>query len=227
MLNISSIDDIVALRESFELEYKLAAGKDGKGELPKTFWETYSAFANTAGGYIVLGLRENNETFQMEPIEIKNKMGGDEINTSSGHKDSSSGHKESSSGYKEFEDTHEYSERSKEGYLISSSLKFGIVDNLAELTKEIAQSMQVIAQPAKDKPRLLKPEMEKIIADLCQGRYITLQVLSELLNRNNDSLRKQYLTIMEKDGSLKLAFPTTPTHPKQAYINAFKPKRKK
>jgi ATP-dependent DNA helicase RecG len=57
-VRIETLDDIAALRESDEVECKLANGRDGKGQIPKDLWQSYSAFANTRGGYIVLGVEE-------------------------------------------------------------------------------------------------------------------------------------------------------------------------
>jgi len=53
-----SIENIQALAEDVELEVKRATGRDGKGELPASFFETYSAMANTSGGVILLGIEE-------------------------------------------------------------------------------------------------------------------------------------------------------------------------
>jgi len=50
--------DFETWKESDDLEFKLAAGRDGRGALPASVWETYSAMANTAGGRIILGVKE-------------------------------------------------------------------------------------------------------------------------------------------------------------------------
>ena len=50
--------DLERLREGWDFEAKLAAGRDGQGALPDSFWETYAAMANTDGGTIVIGAAE-------------------------------------------------------------------------------------------------------------------------------------------------------------------------
>ena len=57
-MNNFSLSDIISLAESVTLECKAAQGRDGKGEVPASFWETYSAMANTNGGEVYLGIEE-------------------------------------------------------------------------------------------------------------------------------------------------------------------------
>ena len=62
------------LAESGELECKLGLGRNKKGEIPKDLWETYSAFANTRGGVILLGVREQPRgNFLVEGIPLSSK----------------------------------------------------------------------------------------------------------------------------------------------------------
>jgi ATP-dependent DNA helicase RecG len=75
MLVIETLEDIAALRESVDIECKLAQGRDGKGALPNDVWETYSAFANTSGGDILLGLKEKKDrSFELKGIENVQKV---------------------------------------------------------------------------------------------------------------------------------------------------------
>jgi ATP-dependent DNA helicase RecG len=69
-----TLSDLAHLSESIALECKLAAGADGRGQLPKDFWSTYSAFANTHGGLIVLGLRETAGRFSVHGVDSADRV---------------------------------------------------------------------------------------------------------------------------------------------------------
>ena len=57
MFKLAEID-LRDFAEEVDLEAKRATGRDGRGELPRNFFETYSAMANTSGGIILLGIEE-------------------------------------------------------------------------------------------------------------------------------------------------------------------------
>ena len=55
------LDDLLSQRESEDLEFKQATGG-----FPGSFWDTYSAFANTEGGTIIFGVVEKDDGFYLD-----------------------------------------------------------------------------------------------------------------------------------------------------------------
>lgn len=66
MLTLELLADIDELKETCDVECKLAGGRDGEGKVPDDFWPTYSAFANTKGGCIILGVRQRGDKLSIE-----------------------------------------------------------------------------------------------------------------------------------------------------------------
>ncbi len=58
-----ALDKLLQDKESNEVEFKTAAGG-----FPKSFWETYSSFANTNGGAIVFGVKEKDGEFSLDGL---------------------------------------------------------------------------------------------------------------------------------------------------------------
>lgn len=69
MLNGDDIKRLVKGVENWQVEFKLA-----KGGVPDTFWESYSAFANTDGGVIILGVRDQDGVRTIEGVVDSDRM---------------------------------------------------------------------------------------------------------------------------------------------------------
>lgn len=172
-------------------------------------------FLNTSGGrgsvYTLAGVDI------VQPDDIFNEQNKEISDSSSGSNEASLGSNEVSLGLKESSSIPNGSYRDGMGRLCSDRLDFPIIDNLMELSEDFRESLYTLAKEARIKQRLTLEVMQHIILRLCSEHFFTISALGELLNRKADPLRKRYLSPMVKANLLCLAFPTTPTHEKQAY----------
>ncbi|MBW4469222.1 MAG: putative DNA binding domain-containing protein [Stenomitos rutilans HA7619-LM2] len=68
-MNVQALLLALSLGEEKDWEFKSA-----KGGLPGALWDTYSAMANTGGGVIVLGVKQEGEEFSIEGLENPSKI---------------------------------------------------------------------------------------------------------------------------------------------------------
>ena len=110
------------------------------------------------------------------------------------------------------------SRRDKDGCLDSPHLDAPIVDDLSALAPNVREELEARASLPRQKKRLKDPvAMGQVILAVCQGRYLRLNVLAELLSRHPDYLRRNHLDELVKTQRVRRAFPATPTHEMQSY----------
>ncbi|VXC88151.1 AAA family ATPase [Pseudomonas sp. 8Z] len=135
---------------------------------------------------------------------------------SSEHLPVSSEHSQASSEHLALSSEHSMAERDEYGRRLSSHLDAPILDSLACLPHGYKAQMEALANAARS-GRLSQSAMRSVILALCEGQYVTGPSLASLLQRSPDALRQQHLKPLVVSGQLRLAFPTTPTHQRQAY----------
>lgn len=74
--------DVVDILSKYKLEANsencMVECKEASNLVPKSMWETYSAFANTSGGCIFLGVRENEDkTYTVTGVSSTAKVQSD------------------------------------------------------------------------------------------------------------------------------------------------------
>ncbi len=157
--------------------------------------------------------------------------GSGSMDGSSGGSDPSSGHSGASSGHKgdrsgslgaaadgAVDLSEASSRRDGDGCLVSPHLDAPIVDDLLALAPGLRIDLEARASLPRQKKRLRDPvAMGQVILAVCQGRYVRLNVLAELLNRHPDYLRRNHLDELVKSQRIRRAFPATPTHEMQSY----------
>jgi predicted HTH transcriptional regulator len=150
-----------------------------------------------------------------EALPVNTKSSSDHFGLSSEHLELSSEHLNDSSEH--LQEEVEGSQRTSDGFLQVRGLSKPLIDNPETLSQEVRQKLLFEASEAQEKKKMAKKDLEAVILKLCDDYYITLKVLAKLVNRTPDALRQRYLKILVEQGKLKLAFPTAPNHPQQAY----------
>ncbi len=73
------------LKRLSDIEWDDFEAKEASGGIPKSMWETVSAFSNTAGGWIILGVKEkkgeNGNSYRVTGVDNIEKMEQDTITT--------------------------------------------------------------------------------------------------------------------------------------------------
>jgi hypothetical protein len=236
-MNNFSLSDIISLAESVTLECKAAQGRDGKGEVPASFWETYSAMANTNGAEVYLGIEEKPPgVFRAlgikEPEKLKKSFW--DMLIKEGETRASVYYLP---GQKPVElplsfldkletsspdlgtSSHDLSGNSQglngnSPYMGTSSPdKRGSSPDIKDKLAKILAFLGFTKMPR----RMKVPAMRTIILQMCDDRSVTLKELSSVLERDSKALQDQYLTPMLSEGLLELKYPDNKNHPNQAY----------
>lgn len=68
------MDKNTLLSRLSDIEWEDFEVKEASVDLPKTIWETVSAFANSAGGWIVLGVAQRGKRFEIKGLTYPEKI---------------------------------------------------------------------------------------------------------------------------------------------------------
>ena len=63
------MNKVELLNRLIDIEWDDFEAKDAHSELPKTVWETVSAFSNMSGGWVVLGVSQKSKKFEITGVE--------------------------------------------------------------------------------------------------------------------------------------------------------------
>lgn len=112
------------------------------------------------------------------------------------------------------------SERDKLGRLISDRHTLAFVEDLSRLAPEYLASLRSMASEPRNKKKVPHMVMQEVLLKLLDGQFVTIRCLAELVCREPETLRGQYLADMVKKRLVEIAFPRTPNDPRQAYTKA-------
>lgn len=144
--------------------------------------------------------------------------------SSSTYNDESSTHSGESFTYNDESSTHsdegstDNATRDPHGRLISEHFDAPYIDDVAHLSETMRQQLFQLACEPRQKKRLDRNTMEAALIRVCQGHFVSISALANIVERDAQSIRQQYLKGLVDAGKLRLAFQQFKTHSKQGYI---------
>ena len=225
------IDSLIQKDEAVDLEFKSA--KDG---LPNSLWDTYSSFANTDGGVIVLGVKEHKQQFTVEGELFGDKVGSlsqDELTTlvtCYHEKAIANSQLQYVVPMHRSDITRMLQCLCKDNYLISEGNGRGTKYHINEPEEKrknseskvgnsepkVGSSEPKVGSSVKSKNKLSFKELESQIA-IIAPEYISLEEIAVKVNRKSEYLSNKIIPKMLANGTIERLYPGVPNHPKQKY----------
>lgn len=75
------------------------------------------------------------------------------------------------------------------GCLISEQLSFPVVDKLEPLSEALRSRLEEMASEPRSKGKVDRQVVIDVVLQFCQGQFVTLRCLAELVKRKPDTLR--------------------------------------
>ena len=176
-------------------------------------------------GFLVAGGEQKSKYYTLPGVSV---MTPDEVFSlgavvSSTHNEGNSAYNEQRSTHNEDSSTYNAGDdqpapRDEYGRLLNRFIDRPYIDDVDNLTEDFRDSLFTLAAVPRERLRLGDKElMKSVILNVCQGQYISVAALGQILSRNPNALRQQYLKPLVEQGVLKLAFPQYKNDPKQGY----------
>ena len=107
--------------------------------------------------------------------------------------------------------------------LIPEHLDAPYIDDVEHLSEVMQQQLFLLASASRTKKRLKRSAMESVLLQVCQGHFVCASALADIVDRDSQSIRQQYLKKLVDEGRLRLAFPQYKNDPRQGYISTVQP----
>ena len=212
------IKELLLYGESIHLECK-----ECRVDIPKSVWETYSSFANTYGGVILLGVHEDvnepdmRKRFTIAGVSDKSRVIGNFWNTINGDKTNVNILKDENvyavdvdgkGRWTMYQVNKNYLESTAQDTAQDTGLKNSDIQNTAQDT----------AQDTAQEKSLRKIHQEKLIIAFCKEPHTLKEIAAHLKYKNTRWLREVYINPL-LGTQLWMTIPDAPTSGNQKYTS--------